>query len=163
MKAATILAVLLAAASACAPVVRVHVPDGQHTDTIKQTADVLGVRIRIVDRPGSGVVLYEFRDADGSICGEALEKTIPDTLRETLRDGIKCELHGWSCNRVHFVAHEPGHIFGLSHVDADGNLMQPAPRADSTLTKAQRAQVYGLAHAFSYACWDGPAPQQVSP
>lgn len=144
--------------TACAPVVRVFSVDGQHTDTIKAAADPLGVRIRVVDEPGSGVVTLQFRDHEGRVCGEALEKTIPDTVRETLRDGIKCELTAWSCNEIRFVAHELGHLFGLGHVQADGNLMNPSPHPGATLTRAQKAQVFGLAHAFAYACWGQPSP-----
>ena len=127
---------------------------------MESAGQVLGIRTKLVEAPGSGVVSVEVRPQAGSVCGQALEKIVgAEGIRDALTSGVvDCEPKAWTCDGTTYAAHELGHVVGLlPHVDQDdpataGNLMRPAPSDGAQLTDKQKARVRVLAIAFNEVC-----------
>ncbi len=145
---------------ACTPTIRIYTETPDKAPLLEAAGDVVGVRTKVVDAPGSGVITVEFRSHEGKFCGRALEKVVSvEGLRDALTNGIiDCEPKAWTCANVTFAAHELAHVVGLlPHVDqedptTEDNLMRPAPKDGSKLTKEQRLRVQALALVFNEVC-----------
>lgn len=140
---------------ACVPTVQVYTETPGHEELLRQAGETVGVRTKLVEAPGRGVITVEFRSNQGTICGRALEKVLAaEGLRDALENGIvDCEPKAWTCPNATFAAHELGHVIGLlKHVGVDRNLMEPAPKDGAQLTEEQKLRVRALAVAFNEVC-----------
>ncbi len=151
---------------ACSPTVQIYTESPEQELLIREAGKTIGVKAKLVEAPGRGVVTLEFRTHEGNICGTALEKVIAaEGLRDALENGIvDCTPRAWTCATVTFAGHELGHVIGLlPHVeedddeDEDGtpsepNLMAEAPRDGAQLTDKQRLRVRAMAVVFNEVC-----------
>ena len=153
-----VLGPLIVLTSSCAPTLYVYSDTPDMEPLIEAAGDPLGVRLRVVEQPGDGVVFLEFRDQAGKKCGRALETLVhPDSIGDALANGIiDCQPKAWSCDHPNYVAHELAHVIGLlQHVDQETlkNLMRPTPGlGEVELSKRQRAQLKTLVVAFNESC-----------
>ena len=124
-----------------------------HTELITAAGDIAGVRTRVVEEPGRGVLTVEVRTNEGSACGRALERLVhADGVGDALANGIfDCEPRAWSCNHPALLAHEFGHVIGLLN-HSKGGLMDPAPELDAELTPWEKRQVQAMAVVFVEIC-----------
>ena len=144
---------LLLILCACIPTLQIYTETPDKELLLKEAGKTIGVKAKVVEAPGKGVVNFEFRPNEGQVCGEALEKVVgADSLRDALKNGvIDCEPKAWSCDNATFAAHELAHTVGLlKHTEA--GLMAPSPEDGAQLTDEQKLQVRVLTIGFNEVC-----------
>ena len=148
-----LFALLVLVVAACAPTIQIYTETPDKEALLQEAGNTIGVRTKIVDAPGPGVVSVEFRSKEGNDCGWALEKIVgADTLRDALTNGIvDCEPKAWTCDHVTYASHELAHVVGLLRHTETG-LMAPAPERDAQLTEAQKRRVRALGVVFNEVC-----------
>jgi hypothetical protein len=150
-----LLPLLLLALSACIPTLRIYTeaPDSDKEAFLKEAGKTIGVKAKVVEAPGKGVVNLEFRPNEGAVCGEALEKVVgADSLRDALKNGvIECQPKAWTCDNTTYAAHELAHTVGLLNHTETG-LMAPAPEQGAQLTDEQKLRVQALTTGFNEVC-----------
>lgn len=174
------LALLVAACIGCAPTWRVYSPQPEAGPLVHEAAQLYGVRAKMMDKPGPGVVYLTIEksrwdpEKGAQLCGTALEKVFDSaSVRDALTGGIvDCEPKAWSCATVTFVAHELGHVYGLPHTvtkpnETDmteaGNVMQWKPGKSKQLTQRQKTIVKLAALGLEEACRARPRPDESDP
>lgn len=149
-----ILLVLGALLPAACATVHVYTADPAADGPLVTAAgDLLGVRVKLAEQPGPGVVTLEVRPTEGDMCGRALERLVhPEGPSDALAHGlIDCEPLAWSCDHPAYVAHELAHVIGLLQHTSAG-LMAPAPALDAELTEWERRRVQAMAVLFVEVC-----------
>lgn len=141
--------------SACVPTIKIYTETPGQEELLQTAGETVGIKTKIVEAPGRGVITVEFRDNEGTVCGRALEKIIAaEGLRDALENGVvDCEPKAWTCVNATFASHELGHVIGLlRHVGVDGNLMEPKPISGAQLTDDQKLIVKAGALVFNEIC-----------
>ncbi len=147
-----LLSLLLAA---CLPTLKIYTETPGQEELLQEAGTTIGVKTKIVEAPGRGVVTVEFRENEGNVCGQALEKIIAaEGLRDALENGVvDCEPKAWTCVNATYASHELGHVIGLlRHVSVEGNLMEEAPPHDAQLTHDQKLRVQAMTLVFNEIC-----------
>jgi hypothetical protein len=162
----------LLATLSCCTTLPVYTQQPQHEGLVVEAAQAWGLRAKLVEAPGPGVLVLDFRPHEGTVCGRALDRAIgAESVVAAITDGIiDCSPAAWSCVNVTFLTHELGHEFGLSHrgrlddprdAPARNFVMHPAPNDGAVVEPDQVLVVQTTAAAWSRAC--RVAKDQVAP